>query len=200
MNDANDHILNSSKARALLLFDANVISYAEEGYLKTGYHLLDYMETIKGTVDWFVGSRVAMDLYNHKIVPGILRNILNCDYPDMKMDYFPYIKTDGNLGFVKLNKISGDDWSQICLAYNYEKLVIVTNDSRMFKSAHAVLGGRAIAFHDFLDKISPYWEDDDGWQKLKEWLIKNKLPLRNNSSWILPSDAAPIDMPRLANR
>lgn len=189
MDDANTHILKRSKAKAKLLFDANVFSYSEEAYRATGYHLLDYMESIKGTVDWFVGSQLAVDLYNNKILPGILRNILSCNYPDMKMDHFPYIKKDGSLGFVKLNKISGDDWSQISLAYNYPELIIVTNDSKMFKSAHAVLEGRAIAFHDFLDKISPNWPDDKGWSVLKEWLIDNKKPLRNNSSWILPADA-----------
>lgn len=192
-DDANDFILNRSTAKAHLLFDANVLSYAEEAFKATGHHLLDYMESIHGTVDWYVGSRVATDLYNNKILPGILRNILNCDYPDMKVDHFPYIKIDGSLGFVKLNKISGDDWSQICLAYNYEKLIIVTNDSKMFKSAHAVLNGRAIAFHDFLDRVSPYWHDDKGWQELKRWLIENKKPLRNNSSWILPPDAMKVD-------
>lgn len=189
MDDTNTHILSSSKARVKLLFDANVLSYAEDAYLATGFHLLDYMETIKGTVDWFVGSRVAVDLYNNKILPGILRNILNCDYPDVKMGDFPYVKKDGNLGFVKLNSLSGDDWSQICLAYNYQELIIVTNDSRMFKSGHAVLEGRAIAFHDFLDKISPYWEKDEGWKTLKKWLVENKKALRNNSSWLLPEDA-----------
>jgi len=189
MNDVNAHILSKSTAKAKLLFDANIFSYAEDAYHATGYHLLDYMETIKGTVDWFVGSRVAVDLYNNKILPGILKNILNCDYPDVKMDQFPYVKKDGSVGFVKLNKLSGDDWSQICLAYNYQELIVVTNDSRMFKSAHPVLEGRAIGFHDFLEKISPYWQNDENWQTLLKWFIDNKHPLRNNSSWILPSDA-----------
>lgn len=185
-DDATTFILQRSTAKAKLLFDANVLSYAQDAHQAIGVHLLDYMEKINGTVDWFVSSRVAVDLYNNKIYEGIFRNILNCDYPDMKIDQFPYEKKDGSLGFVKLNSVSGDDWSQICLAYNYPELIIVTNDSKMFKSAHAVLNGRAIAFHDFLQKISPYWFYDKNWLALKQWLIENKKPLRNNSSWILP--------------
>ena len=188
MNDATAYILQKSTARAKLLFDANVLSYAQEAHQATGFHLLEYMEKIRGTLDWFVSSRVAVDLYNNGIYEGIFTNILNCDYPDMKMNQFPYQKKDGSLGFVKLNSISGDDWSQISLAYNYPELIIVTNDSKMFKSAHAILDGRAIAFHDFLQKISPYWFYDKNWLNLKQWLIDNKKPLRNNSSWILPND------------
>jgi len=186
MDDATTHILKQSKARAKLLLDANVLSYAQDAQKATGVHLLDYLDQLHGTLDWFVASRVAVDLYNSGIYPGILRPILNCDSTNMKMGDFPYEKKDGSLGFVKLNRISGDDWAQISLAYNYPELIIVTNDSKMFKSAHAVLKGRAIAFHDFLDKISPYWFYDKKWLQLKSWLITNKKPLRNNSSWILP--------------
>jgi hypothetical protein len=186
VDEANTHILKSSTARAKVLLDANVLSYAHDAHQATGYHLLDYLDTIKGRVDWFVSSGVAMDLYRHGTYGLIAGNMLNCDYPDMKMNDFPYEKKDGSLGFVKLNTVSGDDWSQICLAYNYPELIIVTNDSKMFKSAHAALNGRAIAFHDFLTKLSPYWFYDNNWLNLKQWLIDNKKPLRNNSSWILP--------------
>lgn len=157
------HTLAKSTAGAKLLFDANVLSYAQDAFRETGYHLIDYMENIRGRLDWFVSSRIAVDLYNNKIYDGILSTyILNCDYPDVKMHLFPYMKKDGNVGFVRLNRISGDDWSQINLAYQYKDLIIVTNDSKMFKSAHTVLSGRAIAFHDFLDKISAYWPEDEG--------------------------------------
>lgn len=186
MDEANTFIISSSRARAKLLLDANIFSYAHDAHQATGYHLLDYLDTIKGTVDWFVSSGVAMDLYRYGTY-GILPNILNCDYPNMKMDQFPYEKDDGSLGFVRLNTVSGDDWSQICLAYNYPDLIIVTNDAKMFKSAHAALNGRAVTFHDFLDKISPYWSHDENWLRLRQWLIDNKEPLRNNSSWVLPA-------------
>lgn len=189
MDDANRYLLDESGAKVKLLFDANVLSYAEEAYRATGCHLLGYMESIHGTIDWFVANDVAMNLYNNKILPGILTNILNSGSIGMKMDHFPYVKADGSVGFVKLNKLASDDWGQIVLAYNYEDLIIVTNDSKMFKSAHAVLNGRAIAFHDFLENVSPYWDGDENWSKLKGWLIENKKPLRNNSSWILPPDA-----------
>lgn len=189
MDEANTHILISSTARAKVLLDANVLSYAYDAHQATGYHLLDYLDTIKGRVDWFVSSGVAMDLYRHGTYGLIAGNMLNCDYLDMKMNDFPYEKEDGSLGFVKLNTVSGDDWSQICLAYNYPELIIITNDSKMFKSAHAVLNGRAIAFHDFLTKLSPYWFYDNNWLNLKQWLIENKQQLRNNSSWILPEDS-----------
>jgi len=190
MDETNTHILSLSKARAKLLFDANVLSYAQQAYNATGIHLLDYMDRISGTVDWWVSSRVAVDLYNNGILPGVLRNMLNCDYPDMKMNDFPYEKEDGSLGFVKLNTVSGDDWSQICLAYNYPELIIVTNDAKMLKSAHAVLRGRALPFHEFLKQVSPYWFYDKNWLQLKTWFVDNVMPLRNNSSWILPGEAA----------
>lgn len=189
MDPANDHILGTSTARAKLLLDANIFVYAHEAHQATGYHLLDYLDTLSGKVDWFIASGVAMDLYKHGDYGLITKNLLNCDYVDMKMDSFPYTRKDGSLGFVKLNTVSGDDWAQICLAYNYPDLIIVTNDSRMFRSAHAALSGRAIAFHDFLEKLSPYWFYDKNWLALKNWLVDNKQPLRNNSSWILPIDA-----------
>lgn len=191
MDDANTHILGTSQARAKLLLDANIFAYAHEAHQATGYHLLDYLDTLHGgdTIDWYVASTVAMKLYRHGNYGLIGRNLLNCNAPDMKMDHFPYEKKDGSLGFVKLNSLAPDDWAQISLAYNYPDLIVVTNDSAMFKSAHAVLKGRAIAFHDFLQKISPYWYYDKNWLKMKQWLIDNKKPLRNNSSWILPADA-----------
>jgi hypothetical protein len=151
-------------------------------------YLFDYLDRIKGTVDWYVGSSVAVNLYNNGIVPGIFTNLLNCDYPDMKMNQFPYMKKDGSVGFVKLNSVSGDDWAQICLAYNHPELIIVTNDARMFKSAHAVLEGRAMTFHELLKQLSPYWFYDKQWLGIKEWFHDNINPLRNNSSWILPND------------
>jgi hypothetical protein len=89
---------------------------------------------------------------------------------------------------VKLNRVAGDDWAQINLAYNYPELIVVTNDSGMFKSAHAVLDGRAMAFHELLKQLSPYWFYDDQWLYLKSWMNKNVKPLRNNSSWILPKE------------
>jgi hypothetical protein len=55
----------------------------------------------------------------------------------------------------------------------------------MFKSAHASLEGRVIAFYDFLNIVSSYYKNDKDWQKLKKWLITNTKPLRNNSSWII---------------
>ena len=91
MDESNRQILAESKARAKLLLDANVLSYAELAYNATGYHSLDYLGTVHGTVDWFVGSRIAVNLYNSGTLPGILPNILNCSYPDMKMNSFPYI-------------------------------------------------------------------------------------------------------------
>jgi hypothetical protein len=60
MDESNRQILNASSAKAKLLLDANVFSYAEVAYQATGYHLLDYLETIAGTVDWFVGSRIVV--------------------------------------------------------------------------------------------------------------------------------------------
>jgi hypothetical protein len=107
----------------------------------------------------------------------------------MKMDSFPYIKEDGSVGFVTLNKLASDDWGQIMLAYNHEDLLLVTNDSKMFKTARAVTEGRAIAFHDFFEKVSPYWDGDKGWGVLSGWFVENVGPVRNNSSWILPADA-----------
>ena len=201
MDESNTHILKSSTARAKLLLDANVLTYAQLAINETGVGLLEYLESLHGTVDWFVGSRVAVDLYNYGVLPGILTNLLNCDYPDMKMNEFPYEKKDGSLGFVKLNTVSGDDWSQICLAHNYPELIIVTNDSRMFKSAHAVLRGRAMTFHELLKQLSPYWFHDKRWLKLKSWLSTNVNPLRNHSSWILPDEIYPHGLgPDSANK
>jgi hypothetical protein len=191
MDENNTYILSASTARAKLLLDANVLSYSQRALEETGIDLLDLLDSLHGTVDWFVGSRVAVDLYNNGVLPGVLKNLLNCDYPDMKMNEFPYEKKDGSLAFTKLNTVSGDDWAQICLAYNHPELIIVTNDSRMFKSAHAVLRGRAIALHDFLQQLSPYWLYDKNWLSLKAWFNTNIHPLRNNSSWILPGEKYP---------
>lgn len=186
MEDATTHILNKSQAKAKLLIDANVITYAQKANEATGIHLLDYLDSLRGTVDWFVGSCVAVELYNAGVLPGLLRNILNCNKPVTKMEHFPYQKEDGSVGFVKLNRVAGDDWAQINLAFKNPELIIVTNDSRMFKSAHAVLQGRAMAFHELLNQLSPYWFYDRQWLKLNSWFIDNVKPLRNNSSWILP--------------
>ena len=186
MDDATTFILNRSQAKAKILIDANVINYAQNAYDATGIHLLDYLDKLNGTVDWFVSSCVAAELYNAGILPGLLRNILPCNNPRTKMQHFPFQKEDGSGGLLKLNRLAGDDWSQINLAYHYPDLIIVTNDSRMFKSAHAVLQGRAMAFHEFLNQLSPYWFYDRQWLKLKTWFADNVNPLRNNSSWILP--------------
>ena len=188
MDDGTTFILNRSKARAKLLLDANVITYTQQAAETTGIHLLDYLDKLNGTVDWFVANCVAAELYNARILPGLLRNILNSNNPGVKMDQFPYKKKDGSVGFVKLNRVAGDDWAQINLAYNHPELIVVTNDSGMFKSAHAVLDGRAMAFHELLKQLSPYWFYDKQWLQLKKWLNENVRPLRNNSSWIIPKD------------
>lgn len=187
MDEATTYILNKSQARAKLLLDANVINYTQSAYESIGVNLLDYLDSLNGTVDWFVASCVAADLYNARVLPGILTNILNCNRPATKMDQFPYNKEDGSVGFVRLNRVSGDDWAQINLAFHYPELVIVTNDSDMFKSGHAVLDGRAMTFHELLKQLSPYWFHDRRWLALKAWLNDNVKPLRNNSSWVIPS-------------
>jgi hypothetical protein len=61
---------------------------------------------------------------------------------------------------------------------------------KMFKTAHAVLDGRSIAFHQFLQELSLYWPADKNWLKLKAWFTENTKPLRNNSSWIIPGKTA----------
>lgn len=189
MDHANIHILGSSNAQAKLLLDANVFSYAEDAFRATGVHLLEFLESMKGTIDWFVANSVAMNLYNSGIVPGIMTNLLNSNDPRVKMDHFPYLKADGSLGFVRLNKLASDDWAQITLAYNHEDLIIVTNDSKMFKTAHAITGGRAMPFHYFLREFGRNWAGNDDWERLERWFHANVEPLRNNSSWILPEDA-----------
>jgi hypothetical protein len=98
MDDPNTFILNRSKARAKLLLDANVITYAQQGAEATGIHLLDYLGKLNGTVDWFVANCVAAELYNAHVLPRLLRNILNSNNPGVKMDQFPYKKKDGSVG------------------------------------------------------------------------------------------------------
>ena len=187
MDEANTHILSASNAKTKLLLDANVLIYAHEAYEATGIHLLNYLDRLQGLVDWFVAGCVAVNLHNGGTynLLDLSPKALNCDAVDMKMNQFPYIKEDGDLGFVQLNSLAGDDWAQVCLAFNYPELVIVTNDSAMFKSAHAVLRGRAVAFHNFISELSPYWFTEKEWLSLKRWLIENKKPLRYNSSWII---------------
>ena len=189
MDYSNAQILDRSNAKAKLMLDANVFNYAESAFAATGVHLISYLNSLEGEIDWFVSSTVAVNLYNNGVVPGIMSNILNSNDPGMKMDHFPYIKTNGSLGFVKLNKLASDDWGQITLAYNHQDLIIVTNDSKMFKSAHVITEGRVIKFHEFIKKIGMNWPNDDNWQTLEEWFLQNVPPLRNNSSWLLPDDA-----------
>lgn len=188
MDVSNTHILSKSSARANVLLDANVLIYAQKAFVEIGYpHFLNFLDGLDGYINWYVASCVIMNLHNGGTYDlGSLSNhMLNCDAINMKMDQFPYIKGDDSLGFVKLNAVAGDDWAQIWLAHNYEKLILVTNDAKMFKSAHASLEGRSIAFHDFLDKMSLYYKDDREWKKLTKWFEQNINPLRNNSSWII---------------
>lgn len=188
MDVYNDKVLSESKALANVLLDANVLIYAQKAFKSLGYpHFLNFLDGLEGYINWYVASCVVIDLHNGGSydLATLSKHMLNCNSIDMKMDQFPYIREDESLGFVKLNAVAGDDWAQIGLAHNYEKLIIVTNDAKMFKSAHATLEGRAIAFHDFLDKITLYYKDDKDWLKLKNWLLQNIKPLRNNSSWII---------------
>ena len=187
MDDFNTRFLAESKAHAKLLLDANVLIYAQEAFRATNLHLLEFLDQLSGRVDWYVASCVALKLHNGGSydVTSLDKHVLNCDDIGMKMDSLPFIKENGDLGFVKLNALAGDDWAQICLAHNNPELIIATNDSAMFRSAHASLEGRAIAFHDLLDKLSPYWTVEPAWLRLKTWLIENKQPLRNNGSWII---------------
>lgn len=188
MDAYNEKTLSESKALANFLLDANVLIYAQNAYKALGYpHFLNFLDGIDGYINWYVASCIILKLHNGGSYDfnSLMRHELNCDAINMRMNQFPYIKEDDSLGFVKLNNIAGDDWSQIGLAHNYEKLIIVTNDARMFKSAHASLEGRAIAFYDFLNIVSSYYKNDKDWQKLEKWLITNIKPLRNNSSWII---------------
>lgn len=186
-------ILKSSRAKAKLLLDANVLIYAKEAFDATGTHLLSYLDQLSGVVDWYVGSCVVIKLHSAGTydIGSLSPFILNCQAVDAKMNMFPYIKEDDSLEFVRLSSLAGDDWSQIVLAYNYPELIVATNDSAMFKTAHAVLNGRAIAFHNLLQNLSPYWFADTSWLRLKKWLIENKKPLRNSSSWIIPEQKEP---------
>jgi len=187
MDEFNTYMLSKSTARAKLLLDANILIYAQEAFNTLGIHLLNYLDRLEGLVDWYVASCVAVKLHNGGSydLSSLNGKILNCDGMDSKMDSFPYIKEDGSLGFVKLNALAGDDWAQVALAHNIPDLIVVTNDSAMFKSAHASLNGRAIAFHQFLEDISNYWTLEQEWQSLSNWLMETKKPLRNNSSWTI---------------
>lgn len=188
MDEYNTHLLSESTALARVLLDANILIYSIEAFNEIGIQLLDYLEGLEGYIDWYVASCVAYELYKKGTYPYFSipqKHMLNCDSIDMKMDQFPYIREDDSLGFVKLNSLAGDDWAQIGLAHNFESLIVATNDSKMFKSAHASLEGRAIAFHDLLNKITLYYPTDKNWAKLKQWFETNKKPLRNNSSWII---------------
>lgn len=195
MDEYNTLLLSESKAPVKVLLDANILIYAIEAYNVIGIQLLDYLEGLEGYIDWYVASCVEIDLYKSGTYPYFSfpqNHSLNCNYVDMKMDQFPYIKEDNSLSFVKLNSLAGDDWAQIGLAHNFESLIIATNDSKMFKSAHASLEGRAIAFHYLLKKISLYYPNDKDWSRLMHWFDKNVKPLRDNTSWIIKDQKVKI--------
>jgi len=186
MDLTNEHLLKSSPAKFKLLLDANVVSYAMKAEKAIGLNLLNFIDGTKDVVDWFIAGSVAASLANNKVTPGIVTKILNCSALPVKMDLFPYRKPDGTVVAIKLNKLAGDDFAQVLLATQHEDLIIVTNDSAMFKSAHAILDGRAITFHELLKQMSPLWFPNKDWIELKNWFFANIKPLRNNSSWNLP--------------
>ena len=113
MDHYNDHILNECNAKAHLLLDANVLIYAQQAYEAIGVHLLDYLDRLDGLVNWYVASGVVMNLHNRGTynMGQFFGKMLNCSDIGMKMDQFPYIKNNGDLAFVRLNKLAGDDWA-----------------------------------------------------------------------------------------
>lgn len=185
--DVNEKTLAKSKAKYKLLLDQNVLIYSQKAFRDTGEHLLNYIDKTNGIVSWYVASCEIVKLHNAKEynISSLSKNMLSCnDFPD-KMSTFPFNKKDGSVGAVTLNKLQSDDFAQIILAQSLPDLWIVTNDSAMYKTAHAILDGRAIPFKVLIEQLRPFFFTDKHWLKLKKWFDENTPNIRNNSSWVI---------------
>jgi len=172
-----------------VLFDANIFNYAAAAEESIGINLFAFLASCENSFNWYVIEFEAEKLLNSgKFNREIMyHHIIPCkDVGIKKMSGgLPHInKQTGELEFWSLNTISYGDYMQVALAHNFPELTIITNDSKLFKSGHAVLDGRVVPFHTFIDEI-PYWRDNRDWVRLQKWFHENVKLLRNNSSWIL---------------
>lgn len=172
-----------------VIFDANIFNYAVQANKAIDVNLFAFLAEVEDAFNWYVIRFEADKLIESGNFRAdiMAQHTLPCEYVGIKkmQGGLPHINSEtGELEFWNLNSLAYGDYMQIALAHNFPELSIITNDSKLFKSGHAALGGRVIPFHAFIGEI-PYWKENDDWQKLVEWFHENIQPLRNNSSWKL---------------
>lgn len=161
MNDNDAEYINAlfaqhSKATKVI-FDANIFNYAVQAKNAIGINLFAFQAGVEDLFNWYTIQFEA----NRLIKSGnfrddiMMQHMLPCeDVGIRKMQGgLPRINDEtGELEFWNLNSLAYGDYMQIALAHNFPELSIITNDSKLFKSGHAVLDGRVVSFHTFMMK------------------------------------------------
>lgn len=184
-----ESLFNRHPEATKVIFDSNIFNYAVQANNNIGVNLFAFLAGIEEHFNWYIiqfeadklmtSGNYRADIMEHHMLP--------CEDVGIKKieGGLPHINSEtGELEFWNLNNLSYGDYMQIALAHNFPELHIITNDSKLFKSGHAVLDGRVTSFHAFINEI-PYWKDNKDWRLLRKWFNENIRPLRNNSSWKL---------------
>lgn len=141
------------------LIDTSVYCRFEEAASLCGVDLFEVIDTLPNEEYFFLNNALIELANGPRSQMDVLRRFIDhmiCAEgggdPTHKENRF-LIEEEGEVRYVVLNKVSNTDWMQINTAQNYTSLLLVSNDTKMIRSASYVLPGRAYGTQSFLSKL-----------------------------------------------
>lgn len=191
----NDAILAASRGELILLIDSSAYEEIRRLANETGYHALNFIVHRYSKIDFYFSE----DVFRELNARGLSSNALNMAQrvlkaegasidPKSKVNIGLYNSTDGEIKSYKHNKISQADQNQIYLCQNHLKLVLLTNDHKLLRSAAPVLPGRIMDLQNFFELLvnteNPHLRKM--WQELFDHYMQSSNYKRPNALRTLP--------------
>jgi hypothetical protein len=173
--DENDRRINERGGELNLLIDSSVYHELNRIESEIGIHPLDLIQNYPKVKFFFTHSMINENIrgrmgFNEESAWMFNHSLQDEGSFNGKESRFLYNDVNGQTRVITLNNISPEDYSQILIAQNHEKLVLVTNDHKMLKSAGALLSGRLMDLPNMLDLFSesPDPQFKAAWQKVRD--------------------------------
>lgn len=179
--EQNDKIIENNGKRLNLLVDTSAFLTFREIEVRAGVNPLSLLRHYHDIAVFF-SSSAAVELMQGEGLSSdvvvMLKNSLNDEQSSIsneKENRFLYNSKDGRIKMIELNKMSKADYGQILLCQNHKRLVLLTNDKKMLKSAASLLDKRIMDVLNLLELMvnTPDEKLRIQWEALKRWYDSN---------------------------
>lgn len=178
---------------SIYLLDANMVDIFEDILDRTGLSLFDEIEKQPGQTFMF-STGVGVELMNR---PGgfdpkyFKDHLINTSGSSQDRENRFVVEVKGELRVAYGNMTSIEDWDQVLLCQNHERLKLVTNDVNLTKNAIRVAGeGRTRTIYSLLDDLMTQDPSSTSLVKIFDYVNTRKV-LKIKSGTMLPWQKPP---------